>query len=288
MILIADGGSTKTHWSWVSKDLNSKDFYSEGYNPYFVDEPYIIGSLTKALPADLSPALIKQVFFYGAGVHNKEKAQILVNAFSQVFPGAEITVDHDLLAACRALLGDEAGFAAILGTGTNTCIYNGTEISYHIDSAAYILGDEGSGCYIGKKLITDYLRNSLPESVKAKFEETYTYRHDEILDRIYTQPLANRFCASFAEFVNKNLDNAHIRNIVETSFDDFFTKLVCLYPDYQKYTFNSVGSVGFYFRDILEATAAKYGMKAGQILKSPIEGLVKYHKKVLSAAQSEA
>jgi len=272
----------------VTKDLNSKDFYSEGYNPYFVDEQYITASLTKALPADLIAGSVKQVFFYGAGVHNKEKAQILVNAFSQVFTSAEITVDHDLLAACRALLGKEEGFAAILGTGTNTCIYDGNDISYHIDSAAYILGDEGSGCYIGKKLLTDYLRNTLPESIKMKFEETFEYRHDDILDKIYTQPLANRFCASFSEFVNQNLDNDHIRNIVVSAFDDFFTKLVCLYPDYQKYEFNSVGSVGFYFKEVLEYTATKYGMKTGKIWKSPIEGLVKYHKSILIAENSAA
>ncbi|WP_256013067.1 N-acetylglucosamine kinase [Desertivirga xinjiangensis] len=281
MILIADGGSTKTHWSLVNKDLSTKDFYSEGYNPYFVDGKYIIESLSKAVPDDLITDAVEKIYFYGAGVHNKEKALVLELAFKQLFSNAEISIDHDLLASCRALLGNEAGFAAILGTGTNSCLYDGKEIFHKVESAAYILGDEGSGCHIGKKLLTDYLRGTLPETVRINFEETYPYRASDILDRIYTKPLANRFCASFSEFVGNNLDDPHIYNLVQTSFDQFFTQLVCLYPDYQKYTFNSVGSVGFYFKDILAATAEKYGMKTGKIIKSPIEGLVQYHKQMI-------
>jgi len=287
MILIADGGSTKTHWSLISKDLNTKDFYSEGYNPYFVDEEYIVTSLQNVLPEDLIPEKVEKIYFYGAGVHNKEKAAVLERAFAQIFTKANIFIEHDLLAACRALLNKEQGFAAILGTGTNTALYDGNDISYHIDSAAYILGDEGSGCYIGKKFLTDLVRGTLPQTIKDSFAQTYTYTIDEILDRIYTKPLVSRFCASFSEFVANHLDNEHIYKLVEGAFDDFFKNLVSLYPDYQKYEFNSVGSVGFYFKDILSAVAEKYGMKTGKILKSPIEGLLIYHKQLLLASGTE-
>jgi len=288
MILIADGGSTKTHWSLISKDLNTKDFYSEGFNPYFVDEEYIVASLNGVLPEDLITDKVEKIYFYGAGVHNEEKAAVLSRAFGQIFGKAEIFIGHDLLAACRALLGKETGFAAILGTGTNTALYDGNDIFHHVDSAAYILGDEGSGCYIGKKFLTDLLRGTLPQSVKNNFAATFTYTTDEILDRVYTKPLVSRFCASFCEFIAKNLDNEHIYKLVENAFNDFFSNLVSLYPDYQKYEFNSVGSVGFYFKDILTKVAEKYGMKTGNILKSPIDGLIIYHKQLILNQGEEA
>lgn len=281
MILIADGGSTKTHWSLISKDLSTKDFYSEGYNPYFVDEEYIEASLKGVLPDDLETDLVGEIYFYGAGVHNKEKAAVLERAFAKIFTKSEIIIDHDLLAACRALLGKEEGFAAILGTGTNTAVYNGKDISYHVDSAAYILGDEGSGCYIGKKFLTALVRDTLPAEVKADFFATYTYTVDEILDRVYSKPLVSRFCASFCDFVAKHISNEYIYKMVESSFNDFFANLVSLYPNYQQYTFNSIGSIGFYFKDTVTLVAERYGMKTGKIIKSPMEGLVEYHKQLI-------
>lgn len=283
MILIADGGSTKTHWCLLSKNLESQDFYSEGYNPYFVNEDYIKNSLLKVLPEGVKVAGVEQIYFYGAGVHGEEKAQILKRAFQDIFINSEIVVKNDLLASCRALLGDQPGFAAILGTGTNTCLYDGEKIIHQVDSAAYILGDEGSGCYIGKKILVSYLRGTLPPAVKENFEETYTYRHDDILNKIYTEPLANRFCAGFAEFAYKNLDDQHIYSLVESSIDDLFTQLVCLYPDYKSHKFNAVGSVAFYFSDILDKCAQKYEMEIGKIIKSPITDLVSYHKRTLES-----
>lgn len=277
MILIADGGSTKTHWCLVDGADKVYDFYSEGYNPFFVDEEYINTSLTKALPANIRRELIETVYFYGAGVHDNGKSLLLKSAFKQVFCDSEIVVKHDLLAACRALLGTTSGFAAILGTGTNTCIYNGTEIIHHIDSAAYILGDEGSGCAIGKKLLLDYIRGVLPPAIKKDFEDSYNLSEKDVLNRIYTQPLANRFCASFSEFVFKHISDKHLHNLVSSSFDQFFTQLVCLYPYYRNYELNAVGSVAFYFRDILKLSAENHEMKIGKIIKSPINELVNYH-----------
>ena len=278
MILIADGGSTKTHWCLVDNQLNLEYFYSEGYNPYFVDGEYVQGSLSKALPSHIECELIEQVYFYGAGIHDKAKSSILENAFRTIFVSAKIFVDHDLLAACRALLGFNQGFVSILGTGTNTCLYDGTKISYHIDSAAYVLGDEGSGCYIGKKFLVDYIRGTLPPAIVKSFEDTYRLSKEDILDKIYSQPLANRFCASFSEFVYKNLEEEHMYKLVSKSFDKFFTNLVCLYPDYEKYELNAVGSVAYHFKSVLDSSAEKHNMKVGKIIQSPIKELVNYHK----------
>lgn len=278
MIIIADGGSTKTNWCLLDDNQKKIYFNTEGYNPYFVDSDYIISSLKKGLPQDLPIEKIKEVNYYGAGVHNAEKAKIVEDAFSVLFPVAKIEIGHDLLAAARALLGTNPGFAGILGTGTNSCIYDGNEITHNINSAAYILGDEGSGSHIGKKLLTDFIRGLMPEDIAKAFYKTYNLTPDEIMDNVYTKPLANRFCASFSKFVyDNNINIEYTRKIVNDSFEDFFANLVSKYPEYQKYTFNCIGSVGYNFRNVLEEKAIQYGMTVGKILRSPIDDLVKFH-----------
>lgn len=278
MIIIADGGSTKTNWCLLDDSGKKIYFNTEGYNPFFVGTDYILASLRKGLPKDLPFEQIQEVNYYGAGVHNDEKAGIVIAAMKQVFPNADIHVGHDLIAAARALLGEEEGFAAILGTGTNTCIYDGEKITHQISSAAYILGDEGSGCYIGKKLLTDYIRGYMPEDVRVEFWETYKLTPDDVMDAVYTKPLANRFCAGFSKFVyDCTVNISYNRGIVVNAFDDFFRNLVTRYPDYQKYSFNCIGSVGYNFRNVLEEKAKEYGMPFGRIVRSPIDDLVQYH-----------
>lgn len=278
MIIIADGGSTKTNWCLLDNSGRKSYFNTEGYNPFFVDSQYIVNSMSRGLPKDLPFGEITEVHYYGAGVHNQEKSQIVIDALKQIFINSDIKVGHDLIAAARALLGSKPGFAAILGTGTNTCIYDGNEITHNISSAAYILGDEGSGCHIGKKLLTDYVRGFMPEEVRQVFYDTYKLTKDDVMDAVYTKPLANRFCASFSKFVyDVTVDLSYARGLVGSSFEDFFKNLVSQYPDYQKYTFNCVGSVGYNFRNVLEEKAKDYGMEMGRIVRSPIDDLVQYH-----------
>ena len=278
MILIADGGSTKTNWCLVTSDGKKVYFNTEGYNPYFCSVEYIIESLKANLPVDLQIDQINEVNYYGAGCSVPDRVKIVKVAMAAVFNSAVINIGHDLLAAARAVLGNKPGFAAILGTGTNTCLYNGNEITQNIDSLAYILGDEGSGCYIGKKLLADYVRGYMPEAVRQSFWDTYHLTPDDVIENVYTKPLPNRFCAGFSKFVYDN--NMHIeytRNLVKTSFQDFFKNLVCHYPNYQEYTFNCIGSVGYSFRNVLEEVVAENGMEMGNIIRSPIDNLVKYH-----------
>jgi N-acetylglucosamine kinase-like BadF-type ATPase len=278
MIIIADGGSTKTNWCLVTEEGKKVYFNTEGYNPYFSSTEYIIQSLKENLPTDLEKDVITEVNYYGAGCSTPEMRKIVEEAMKAVFTKSKVYIGHDLLAAARALLGNNEGFAAILGTGTNTCIYDGKEVTHNIDSGAYILGDEGSGCYIGKKLLTDYLRGYMPDVVRELFWETFKLTPDDINEQVYTQPRANRFCASFSKFVYDN--NVHIeysRNLVRTSFEDFFRNLVTRYPNYQKYSFNCIGSVGYNFRNVLEEVVAENGMTLGNIIRSPIDNLVKFH-----------
>jgi N-acetylglucosamine kinase-like BadF-type ATPase len=278
MKLIADGGSTKTNWCLVNDEGKKVYFNTEGYNPYFVSQEYIIQSLNSNLPADLEKDQLSEVNYYGAGCSTEDKRKLVEEAMKQVFVNAKVNIGHDLLAAARALLGHNEGFAAILGTGTNTCIYDGKNITHNIDSGAYILGDEGSGCYIGKKLLIDYLRGYMPEAVRKNFWDTYHLTPDDVNEQVYSQPLANRFCAGFSKFVYDN--NVHLeytRNLVKTSFEDFFRNLVTRYPDYQKFTFNCIGSVGYNFRNVLEEVVTENGMVMGNIIRSPIDNLVKFH-----------
>jgi len=276
MILIADGGSTKTSWCAVQAAGEKVYFNTEGYNPYFVTSSYISESLKKSLPADFKVTDVKQIRFYGAG-YSDHTVDILSEALKVVFPNAKAHIELDLLGAARALLYSKAGFVSILGTGTNTGIYDGNKIVKIIDSLGFMLGDEGSGSSIGKKLLGDYVRGYTPVNIRKKFWDSFQLSPDDIINRIYTQPLANRFCAGFCKFVNENINEEYCYGLVKASFEELFTNLVSRYPDYQAYTFNCIGSVGYNFKAVLELVSSKFNMQLGRLLPSPIEELVNYH-----------
>ncbi|MDB5236611.1 MAG: N-acetylglucosamine kinase [Hymenobacter sp.] len=278
MILIADGGSTKCSWCQLDDAHHRVYFNTEGYNPDFMDTEAIAASLTRNLPDTLPREQVREVHFYGAGVSSAQKAEVIAAALRQLFPQAKATVTEDLLAAARALLGRQAGFAAILGTGTNSCLYDGTSITYNVDSLGYFLGDEGSGSYFGKRLLRDYLRGLLPDGLQDAFRDTYKLgTRNDILDRLYNQPVPNRFLASFAKFAYDHNNVSYCREIVVDGFEAFFQNLVLHYPRFQDYTFNCVGSVGYNFRDVLTQVARGHGMEVGKIIRSPIDDLVTFH-----------
>jgi N-acetylglucosamine kinase-like BadF-type ATPase len=279
MILIADGGSTKTNWCLINEAGRKIHFNTEGYNPYFAKQDYIENSLRTTLPDNLDASKLEEVYYYGAGCSTDANKKIVSDAMQKVFVNAKINVDHDLLASCRALLGDEPGFAAILGTGTNTCLYDGKEITLNIDSLGYFLGDEGSGSYIGKRLLADYMKGFMPKGLSESFFNIYGLSNEDIFDNIYNKPLPNRFCASFSKFLYdfKTVYPEYAEDVVDTAFTAFFEKLVIKYPNYQKHLLNVVGSVGYSFRDRLSVVADKYEMGVGKIIRSPIDDLVEYH-----------
>lgn len=278
MILIADSGSTKTAWCAIEKEDKKIYFESEGYNPFFVTPDYVKDSLLKSLPIDLDPHKISAVHFYGAGCQG-DKIPVMQGTLQDVFIHApEIYVEGDLLAAARALLGRKAGFVAILGTGTNTCIYDGARITDNINSLGFLLGDEGSGAYIGKQIISDYIRGKMPTAMREFFFHEYALTPSELLSRVYAAKLPNRYCAGFTRFLTKDEADAGYREkVVKTSFHHFFTNLVSAYPDYRHYELNCIGSIGYIFQDLLHTVAAEYGMKTGKITSSLIADLAVYH-----------
>lgn len=279
MILIADGGSTKASWCTIDKNKEITSFETEGYNPYFVSEETITKSLNNSLPQNFIIADITQVTFYGAGCSTQIKNKIVHNALKNVFSNAKISVEHDLLAAARALLGTQQGLAAILGTGTNSCLYDGKNITLNIDSLGYLLGDEGSGSFIGKQVLRDYIRGYMPDILRRHFNETFKISHEDILASVYNKPLPNRFCASFTRFLYDNQEYCpeYTHKIIFHSFDILFRDLITHYPNYQKYHFNCVGSVALNFKPILAEVAQQYHMELGKIIAQPIHDLVKYH-----------
>jgi glucosamine kinase len=276
MILIADSGSTKTNWRLVDEAGTGASFYTEGYNPYFVNAGYISNSLNANLPSYITREFITEIHFYGAGCASG-KDDIIQTALQSVFPAAQVFIAMDLLAAARALLGTNAGFAAILGTGTNTCLYDGHTIIRNIDSLGFVMGDEGSGAVIGKKLLADYMRGSMPEHIRSLFWNTYHLDATALMHTIYSLPLANRYCAGFCNFVGDHIEDAYLQELVANCFREFFQNLVSRYPSYAEYSFNSVGSVAFHFSNILSEVSREFGMRTGKIICSPMDGLVDYH-----------
>jgi glucosamine kinase len=277
MILVADGGSTKCSWCLLA-DAHPTYFTTEGYNPYFWDTPAIAASLRRGVPAAVQAAPVTAIYYYGSGVLSPAKAEIVAAALRQLYPQAAIEVAEDLLAAARALLGHEAGFAAILGTGTNSCLYDGQRITQVIESLGYSLGDEGCGTYIGRLLLRDYLRGRLPGGLSKAFQAAYQLGEvSEVLDQLYNQPLPNRFLAGFAKFANDHYHAPYCQQVVAQAFEAFFDQIVTQYTDYQRYTFNCVGSIGYHFRAALSAAAARHGMAVGQLIEAPIAALVRYH-----------
>jgi len=280
MLLIADSGSTKTDWALTNpKNGATEVFHTIGYNPYFIDSEAIYHSLSENLIKNFEADSVTEIYFYGSGASTENKKDIVSKALARAFPKTnKIIIEHDLLGSARALLGQKAGFAAILGTGTNTCIYDGIDCVMNIDSLGYLLGDEGSGSYIGRKILRDFMRKRLEPELYNRFKERFHIESNEqILQTLYSSQFPNRYLANFCSFADEYVTHPYIKNKVRDSFRDFFKNLVSKYPEYKKYPFNCVGSVGFVFKDILEEVAVSFDMKVGNVIQSPLGNLVKFH-----------
>ena len=277
MILIADSGSTKSEWRILLPDGTIAQARTTGYNPHHQTAAEIEASLQSEFLSQLPAGKVEQIFFYGAGCSSEKSKSIVREAFSRVFPDTEIVVDHDLLAAARALCLDQPGIACILGTGSNSCLFDGEKITGNIPALGFILGDEGSGTDLGKRVVADFLRGGMPEKLEERFRKRFPVTVDEVLDRIYRQPFPKPYLASFSRFLFHNLDNPYCYRMVYDSFHQFLSKNVLKYPDYESYPVHFVGSIAFYYGNILRQAAADRGLQVGHILESPIAGLTLYH-----------
>jgi N-acetylglucosamine kinase-like BadF-type ATPase len=234
-------------------------------------------AVEKGLVPFISPQHIKEVFYYGAGCSTMQKCGIVDDVLREIFEHADIEIHHDLLGAARALLGRNRGIACILGTGSNSCLYDGKNILENVTSLGYLFGDEGSGAYLGKLFLTEYLRGRLPEHLKNLFDKRYGFTLENILDSVYNKPHPNQFLSSFSKFIGDLKDEEFIRGLVKKNFTDFFNEQVTQYTDYQNQTLGVIGSVGYYFQDLFKEVAAEYHLKVAKILQSPIDGLAEFH-----------
>jgi glucosamine kinase len=277
MILIADSGSTKSDWRLIDEKQKIHQFSTQGINPYFQDAEQITQIVRTGLIPAISNHKLNNIYFYGAGCRAEDKKQIVKKALANVFPESIIDIETDMLGAARSLCGHQSGIVAILGTGMNTCFYDGGSITANRTSLGYILGDEGSGAYLGKQLIADLLNEDLPEDLAKRFNERFKLSKDEIIDTVYRKPMPNRFLASFSKFIYQNLKEQYCIDLVKHSFEEFFDKYICKYPEYKKAKLSCTGSVAYYYSNILRSVAESRGVNIDKIVETPIAGLTLYH-----------
>lgn len=275
MILIADSGSTKTDWCLVGDGEAVLRFQTQGMNPFFQTEEEIGKEIETGLVPALGEEIPSAIYFYGAGCAFPEKNEMIRRSVNRCLP-VPVEVGSDLLAAARALCGSEPGIACILGTGSNSCQYDGKEIVKNVSPLGFILGDEGSGAVLGKLLIGDVLKDQLPLSLKDQFLEQYGLTPASMMERVYRGPFPNRFLAGFSPFIREHLDEPAIRELATRSFWAFFTRNVKQYDCFDL-PVHLVGSVAWYFQDVLKDIAFDLGIRIGTVVRSPMDGLIRYH-----------
>lgn len=275
--LIAESGATKAEWCLVGKG-KKKSVLTQGISPYFFNEEKIIDLLQKELLSAIPGSVqAETIYYYGTGMRNPENVKMLKRSFQKVFKKAEIEINDDMLAAARALNGTSKGLACNLGTGSFCCYYNGKKIDKQTPGIGYILGDEGSGAYLGKKVLQYYLYDTFDEELRYKFDINYKTNPIEVLENVYRKPLPNRYLAGFAKFLADNRGHYMIENIIEVGLNDFFFTHLCKYRETWTLPVNFVGGIAFGFKDVLKELCRAYEFELGKILKNPMNGLVEYH-----------
>ena len=277
MKLIADAGSTKTDWIVTNNSLITKQIKTKGINPFYQTESDIIQLISTEIKSQIDEIEINEIYFYGAGC-TTEKQPIVANALKASFTNAKIEVDSDLLAAARALCGHSEGIACILGTGSNSCLYDGKNIIQNTSPLGFILGDEGSGAYLGKTLVSDFLKRQMPDNIADLFANKYRLTTKEAVENVYRQPLPNRYLAQFTPFLSENIAEPYCYNLVFDSFIAFFARNIVHYPDFRTLPIAFTGSVAYHFADVLEVAAYDFGLNFSHIAQAPIDGLAEFHK----------
>ncbi len=278
MILIADCGSTKIDWCLLNGKEKVAQIFTTGMNALLMTQEEMTQRIADELMPNIANYEVTEIYYYGAGIISDEIKSHVINALKANIPTAtKIEVDSDLLAAARALCGRKPGIACILGTGSNSCYYDGEKVVDNVSPLGYILGDEGSGAVLGKLLVGDVLKKQLPEHLCEKFLKEYNLDRNKIIDAVYRKPAANRFLAQFAPFLEHNIEEPSIHRIVLHSFIDFFVRNVENYDNYKELPCNFVGSIALLEKATLLEAAKSQGITVGNIIQDPMEGLIKFH-----------
>jgi len=279
MIIVADSGSSKTDWLIESPGSEPEEFRTAGLNPYFLSEKEIIKVIQSQAGALAKKASqVSEVYFFGAGCSSPDRREIVSNALSHVFTKAFVSVDSDLLGSAYATCGHAKGFCCVLGTGSNISFFDSENIFEGKHGLGYVLGDEGSGSWLGKVLVTDYLYGNMPKDIAAQFHETYQIDKDIVINNVYQKPSANSYLASFTRFLSKIKTSEYGQLVINRGLQDFIDNCIKTYPDYHEYNCHFVGSVAYYFADELKKLCAQSGVHVGKIIKQPIHELLAFVK----------
>jgi glucosamine kinase len=286
MRIVVESGSTKANWALVNEaGAITATFDTMGFNPFFHTSEFIGREIRKNEELAATAPTVTEVFFYGAGCSSDHFKQIVAHGLMLVFDDASIHVDHDLVAAAYSTYQGEPCISCIIGTGSNSCYFDGHRLYEEVPALAYILGDEGSGSYLGKRLLADYLYKKLPPEIAEDLEESYVLSKAIVFENVYQKPHANVYLASFTPFIGKHITHPHFRQIVHEGMKLFLENHVCCYENYKSLPVYFVGSVAFHFEDILREAARELGIRVGGIIKHPVEHLVEYHVKYLFVKQ---
>jgi N-acetylglucosamine kinase-like BadF-type ATPase len=277
-VLIADSGSTKTDWILLQGPEIILQVKTIGFNPYFQTKDQINLELLNNLKPFLTDYLhkISEIYYYGTGCSTAENCKLVEDCLSLTLDVAKINVSHDLLAAARALCKRDWGIASILGTGSNSCLYDGKDILENVPSTGYLWSDYGGGSQIGKLFIREYFEETLPPELKKAFEEA-GYNREVILNNVYKKSVPGKYLASVSLFVSNYRQHPFVNKVLVECFDSFFIQQISKYSDSKKYKVHTVGSIGYYYKDLIAQVAKKHGYEIGNVIQSPIEGLIKYH-----------
>lgn len=277
MIILADSGSTKVEWSIIENGRHKASCHTVGMNPFFVTTEEIVEILKREFCESFSK--VEKIYFYGAGCANGEKNSIVAKGLNAFFgtPLSGIEVASDVLAAARSLCQDREGIACIMGTGSNSCYYDGKKIVENVSPLGFIIGDEGSGAVLGRKFVGDVLKNQYPSHMKEDFLSSYNITSADVVEAVYRKPFANRYLAKFTQFMAKYIDHPQVRNLVRVSFNEFIVKNVMQYDNAAMLPVSFTGSIAYHFQDILKEAVAENGLTLGTISHTPMEGLIQYH-----------
>lgn len=279
--IIADSGSTKTDWILLKGDKTLKRLKTIGFNPYFQTKDQISLELLNHLKPNITDYIhqVSDIHYYGTGCSTEENCKLIEECLSLTLDVKNVNVSHDLLAAARALCKREWGIASILGTGSNSCLYDGVSILENVPSTGYLWSDYGGGSQIGKFFIREYFEERLPSELVKEFEAA-GYNREVILNNVYKKSVPGKYLASVSLFVSKHIEHPFVLKILEECFDSFFTQQISKYTRSRNYKVHTVGSIGYYYKDLIAKVAEKHGYQMGNVIQSPLEGLIAYHTQI--------
>lgn len=279
MLLVADSGSTKADWILTRSDDHKIHFRTKGINPFFLSETDIIQIFQNAPEIQEYINEVREIYFFGAGCSSPDRREIISNALSKVFKNAFVSVDVDIIASIYATCGTSPGICCILGTGSNIAYFDGTNIHDSKHGLGYILGDEGSGTYFGRQLVTQFLYETMPVELRSAFAKEYKVDKESVIKRVYQQPSPNSFLASFAPFMSEHIAHPYIIQLLNKGFEEFVETNIKSYPDYKSQVCHFVGSIAYHFHDVLNEVCQKHEIRTGKILKHPIDELSNFIQK---------